>query len=93
MERGTIFTLHATAQMVARGIEEDTVIRILKSPGEVIRDLHEGTFKCHGKDIDPYTKKERCIVVVFVNFNNRHKVITAMPTDMGGKRKLGFSNL
>jgi hypothetical protein len=88
-----IFTRHAEGQMLARGIEKITVTRILDSPTEIIRDEHEGTLKCHGKDVDPYTKRERCIVVIFVNLNNTRKVITAMPTDKGGKRQLGFNNI
>lgn len=79
--------------MLSRGIEKSTVVRILDSPVETIRDEHEGTMKCHGKDTDPYTKRERCIVIIFVILNNTRKVITAMPTDRGGKRKLGFSNI
>jgi hypothetical protein len=39
----------------------------MNNPSEVIEDKHEGTLHCYGSAIDPYTKHERFIVIVFTS--------------------------
>jgi hypothetical protein len=68
-------------------------MRIMNNPSEVIEDKHEGTLHCYGSAIDPYTKHERFIMIVYIKLNSTAKVITVMWTDRGGLRAHGFSNI
>ncbi|WP_148702000.1 DUF4258 domain-containing protein [Candidatus Nitrososphaera evergladensis] len=87
------FTAHARDQAIARGIDQSEVRRILEKPDGIISDAHEGTRHCYGRAIDPYTKQERYLIVIYTNLNNFIKVITVMWTDKGGLRAHGFGNI
>jgi hypothetical protein len=99
-ERGSLMatipvrlTAHARDQLVARGFNKEDIVRIVNKPEEVFMEKHEGTYHCWGHAVDPYTKKERCLVIIYVNLNNSAKVITAMWTDRRGLQAHGFSNI
>ena len=65
----------------------------MTNPIETIYDKERKNYKSFGSPINPLTKEQPYLMVVYSKFNTNVKVITVMWKDKGGLKEHGFNKL
>lgn len=94
LEARIILTTHARERAVARGIDEEDIIRIARKPIETVFDQQNSNYKSYGLAMDHYSKQTRYLMLVHSgNLNNSITIITAMWIDPQRLRSYGFDKI
>lgn len=84
-------TTHCRQRIQERAIDIKDIEKVINDPLETFYDKERQNYKSFGKSKDPLIKEQPYLVLIHSKINSSVTIITAVWTDKGGLKAIGFS--